>query len=213
MQIGKQTACPYPPVFPIVLYNGKRPWKAARETAELIEPLIPQEYIPRLRYYLIEERSFSQAMLAGIRNLVALLFLAENLPPEELALSMDAFFTIIESEDSNAVALFGRWINDYFRQVAGSDADAPHLELRTGEEPSMLAENLRIWRKKYREEDFREGRQEGRQEGRREGRSEERREVAQRLLQRGMSLPEVAEVTRLSPEELLSLSGMSTTKG
>jgi hypothetical protein len=194
---GKQTACLYPPVFPIVLYNGKRPWQAARETADLIEPLIPPGYIPHLRYYLIEERSFSPDMLAGIRSLVALLFLAEALPPEEIALSMDAFFDIIKSEDSNAVALFGRWINDYFRQVAGSDADAPRLDFRTGEEPSMLAENLRIWRKKNIKEGVKQGRQ----------------EVAERLLQRGMSLADVAEIARLSPEEIVSVSGVDSSKG
>ncbi len=82
--------------------------------------------------------------------------------------------------------MFGRWINDYLRQVAASEADVPYVEFRTGEDPSMLAENLRQWRNK----NIEEGRQEGRQE------------VARRLLQRGLSLAEVTDLTKLSPEEI-----------
>jgi len=40
---------------------------------------------------------------------------------------MDAFFDILKTEDSDAVALFGRWINDYLRQVAEIDLDAPDM--------------------------------------------------------------------------------------
>jgi len=36
-------------------------------------------------------------------------FLTKSLPPDRIALSMDTFFDILKNEDSNAVALFGRW--------------------------------------------------------------------------------------------------------
>ncbi len=86
----------YPPVFPIVLYNGNRPWRAEKDISSLIDPLIPPGYIPHFSYYLIEERTFSPEALAGIQNLVALLFLAESLSPDRIALSMDAFFDILK---------------------------------------------------------------------------------------------------------------------
>ncbi len=113
---------------------------------------------------------------------------------------MDAFFDIFKAEDNEAVALFGRWINDYLRQVAASDADVPYIDFRTGEDPSMLAENLRQWRNK----NIEEGRQEGRQEI---------VMVARRLLQRGLSLAEVTDLTRLSPEEITKVSAEGSSQG
>jgi len=110
---------------------------------------------------------------------------------------MDTFFDILETEDNDAVALFGRWINDYLRQVAEIDLDAPDIEFRTGEDPSMLAENLRLWRDKNIEE----------------GRQEERQDVARRLLLRGLSLAEVTELTKLSPEEIAKVTAESSTQG
>ncbi|WP_200389490.1 hypothetical protein [Thiocapsa imhoffii] len=45
------------PVLPIVLYNGFKPWDAARDVGALIAPAPPfvREYCPRQGYDLIEE--------------------------------------------------------------------------------------------------------------------------------------------------------------
>jgi hypothetical protein len=54
---GQTSARKLPAVFPLVLYNGERPWSAAREMEELIEP-VPQSlaaYRPRLRYFVMDE--------------------------------------------------------------------------------------------------------------------------------------------------------------
>jgi len=90
---------------------------------------------------------------------------------------------------------------DYLRQVAASEADVPYVEFRTGEDPSILAENLRQWRNK----NIEEGRQEARQEG--------RQEVARRLLQRGLSLAEVTDLTRLSPDEIAKVVAEGSSPG
>jgi len=50
----------------------------------------------------------SATSLPGMRNLVSLLFYAESVPPEELALSLDSFFEILKKEDADAVHLFSR---------------------------------------------------------------------------------------------------------
>jgi len=110
----------YPAVFPLVLYNGSGSWTAKQDIVELIDPSIPACYIPSLRYYVIEERMFSAQTLLGMQNLVSLLFFAETVSPEDLALSMDSFFDILETEDSEAVKLFRHWLNDYFRQMVSS---------------------------------------------------------------------------------------------
>ncbi len=46
-----------PPVFPIVLYNGKGNWTASLELSEIIEesPIGLRAYRPNLRYFLLDE--------------------------------------------------------------------------------------------------------------------------------------------------------------
>ncbi len=65
-----------PPVLPIVLYNGDQKWTAATDIAELI-PKVPglvSDYLPQLKYLLIDENQYTEADLAGLKNLVAARF-------------------------------------------------------------------------------------------------------------------------------------------
>jgi len=69
-----------PPVLPIVLYNGHRRWRAARDIAELI-PALPNPmsgYTPQAKYLLIDENANSNHHLASLRNLVAAVFRIER---------------------------------------------------------------------------------------------------------------------------------------
>ena len=62
-----------PPVLPIVLYNGDDAWTAAADIAELI-PKVPglvADYLPRLKYLLIDENSYRDEDLAPLKNLMA----------------------------------------------------------------------------------------------------------------------------------------------
>jgi predicted transposase/invertase (TIGR01784 family) len=187
----------YPAVFPIVLYNGSAPWTAETEVADLIEPSIPGVYIPRFKYYIIEERSFSAPVLLGMRNLVSLLFYAETVSPEELALSMDAFFDILKAEDRDSVCLFSRWLNDYFRQLAPDLVGDESVHLHSGEDEAMLAENFKVWRRSVFEQ--------GREEGIEKGRLAAAKDVALRLLARGIDPDEAAVISGISLEELARL--------
>lgn len=62
-----------------------------------------------------------------------------------------------------------------------------------------------IGHQKGHQKGLREGRREGRQEGRQEGRREEKRELAKRLLQKGVPINEVVEITDLGPEEVIDI--------
>jgi len=179
----------YPAVFPLVLFNGSEPWTACINTAELIEPSIPPDYIPTLRYYVIEERMFSAKSLLGMRNLVSLLFYAETVSPADLALSLDTFFGILEAEDTEAVQLFKRWLNDYFRQMVHDLVDEQVPELQTVEDQAMLAKNFRIWRDEVFEN----------------GKRTSTRKIALKLISQGMPLESVADTTEFSIDQLKAL--------
>jgi len=80
-----------------------------------------------MTYSLIEERSFSPAILEAMGNITSLLMLAETIPISELALKLEGFAAILKKEDREAVSAFSRWLNDYFAQVSGLPEAALHL--------------------------------------------------------------------------------------
>ena len=60
-----------PPVLPLVLYNGRRRWRAPEDIAELIET-IPgglERYRPSLRYLLLDEGRFADQPAARLHRL------------------------------------------------------------------------------------------------------------------------------------------------
>lgn len=70
---GAQRRGRLPAVFPLVLYNGERTWNAGREVEGLIEavPSSLAGYLPRLRYFLLDEGRLSDASLQLPDNTVA----------------------------------------------------------------------------------------------------------------------------------------------
>ena len=74
---------PLPPVLPIVLYNGDPAWIAPVDLATLL-PQVPglvADYLPRLKYLLIDENDYPEEVLAAMRNLVAVVIRFFSLPP------------------------------------------------------------------------------------------------------------------------------------
>jgi predicted transposase/invertase (TIGR01784 family) len=69
-----------PPIFPIILYNGKQSWYAAQNVTDLIVD-IPElrQYYPCMHYFLIDEGEFKDLILDdALKNLVSALFRLEN---------------------------------------------------------------------------------------------------------------------------------------
>jgi Putative transposase, YhgA-like len=69
-----------PLVIPIVLYNGTPGWSAPTDLAELIDAVEPElaPYLPRLRYKVIDEGSYTPEELRQRHSLPALLFWLER---------------------------------------------------------------------------------------------------------------------------------------
>ncbi len=146
-----------------------------------------------MTYSLIEERSFSPAILEAMGNITSLLMLAETIPVSELALKLEGFAAILKKEDREAVSAFSRWLNDYFAQVSGLPESALHSDLHLEEDPAMLEENLRIYFAQARAE----GRDEGWDEGQKEGVATTRHIIAEQLKATGMKLEDIARITGL----------------
>ena len=70
-----------PPIFPIVLYNGRTKWQAARDIKSLL-PSMPkglQAYQPAQKFFLVDENALSQEVLDAARGVSAHLFRLERL--------------------------------------------------------------------------------------------------------------------------------------
>ncbi|MDR1946547.1 MAG: Rpn family recombination-promoting nuclease/putative transposase, partial [Desulfovibrio sp.] len=68
-----------PPVFPLVLYNGREKWTARTDVAELIAPVSSSldRYRPSLRYFLLDEGRISDEKL-DMNSLAACLIRIEH---------------------------------------------------------------------------------------------------------------------------------------
>lgn len=69
-----------PPVLPIVLYNGDARWQYSPEIFDLIQPhpAVLAPFQPHLRFWLLDEGSFSADYLNGLQRVMAAIFRIEH---------------------------------------------------------------------------------------------------------------------------------------
>ena len=168
-----------PPVFLLVLYNGKRRWRAALDVADLVEP-VPgglEAYRPRLRYALLDEAQVPELELESERNVAAALFRLEKSRDVESLRREVSRIASAPGLDEGLRRSVHTWLTQVLlpgRFPEGSLAEARSLE----EVDTMLAERVKEWTREWK----REGMQEGMQKGLRKGRAEGRAEGLQELL-------------------------------
>ncbi|EIJ43419.1 hypothetical protein BegalDRAFT_2576 [Beggiatoa alba B18LD] len=98
-----------PPIFPVVLYNGKGKWKKSTELQAILEkPELLGVYTPNFRFFKIAENDYSPEQLQQIQNLVSTLFLAETHPQDIKKLAQQALI-LFDKTDIEAASLFLNW--------------------------------------------------------------------------------------------------------
>jgi predicted transposase YdaD len=148
-----------PPVLPIVLYNGYRPWYAALDVAELIEE-VPgglERYRPSLRYCLLDELRLGESDLESLRNLAAALFrLEQGQGPQEIHGVLTALAEWLKAPEHESLRrAFRTWL---VRVLLPSRAPGIHIpDMGDLEEVKMLLEEegidwSRTWVQQGREE-------------------------------------------------------------
>jgi len=157
-----------PPVLPLVLYNGIKPWDAARDLDTLIAPgpAILRDYRPRQGYYLLDEIRIADAGGLPERNLSAALFRLEasRTPAEVLGILQALVVWLQAPEQTSLRRAFAVWISRVYlpRRLPGVAIDSMNdlHEVRT-----MLAERYETWTEQWKREGLEEGLEKGRQEG------------------------------------------------
>ncbi len=153
-----------PPVVPIVLYNGRRPWSAALQVEELIEEM-PGDlttYRPRLRYLLIDEGRYSDSELRVGRNLAAALFqLKNNRTPADVQRVLAALLVWVHDPEHDSIRrAFTVWLKQVLLPGRLPTVVIPEIQ-ELAEMQSMLAERVIEWTQQWKEEGLQEGLQQG----------------------------------------------------
>ena len=123
-----------PPVLPVVIYNGRRPWTVPVDVAELIASgrggsLAP--YQPSQRYFLLDEGRVGGADLPSGNLVSALIALETNRDRARVPALLGALIDLLRKQDDEALpAAFGEWVEQVLvaRRFRGS-VSGPLLRL------------------------------------------------------------------------------------
>ncbi len=150
-----------PPILPIVLYNGKQRWTAAKDVYDLI-PAVPglvDEFKIKAKYLLIDEKVYTEHQLGSLKNLVAAVFSIEQTGTpqamQEILVRMNEWL----NDRPDLRRMFALWIRAILKRKPEYSIVLPQvndlLELKT-----MLSDRLEEWAKNYKAEGKAEGAQE-----------------------------------------------------
>ena len=151
-----------PPVLPIVLYNGKTPWKVAEDVVSLFGPLpeILDRYSPRQQYLLLDEGSIPEERLNRSTEPVLDVFKMERAhTPERIQEVVDRLYNLSDRKYDFIKQIFTAWVYQAMKSLDSTKEIPEPKNLQ--EARTMLAENMDQWKEQYREE----GREKGREEG------------------------------------------------
>ncbi len=194
-QLGRTQALPA--VFPLLLYNGDSSWTVPRSVEELIAPTIPPPYVPHLSYYPVLINEIPAGRLQRIHNAVSAVFYVENTAPEDVAETIDVLIDILKEEAPELRERFTEWFASYLvGQGLDVTADQPIRDLQ--EVKTMFATKFQEYSRRLKEE--------GLEQGHERGQTAERLAIARRLLDRGESVKDVADLTGLSTEDVAKLT-------
>jgi len=157
-----------PPVFPVVLYNGKPRWTAATELNQLIQDLPTgfNKYKPSLRYLTLDEGRYSETELKPLKNLVAAIFRLENSTTEIDIINVidDLIKWLVAPEQNNTRRVFNIWIKRVLLKSNKIKQPVDNL-INLTEVRKMFAENVANWHVKWENKGIKKGIEQGIKQG------------------------------------------------
>ena len=149
-----------PPVLPLVLYNGERPWQAPTHLEQLIHsaPAGLEAYRPQLSYLLLDEGRLTLDDLTQTQNLVTALFQLENSRSEQdiQAILVHLIEWLKSPEQSGLRRAFTVWLKRVILPARTLDEQFPEIN-DLQEVHTMLAERVKQWTQEWRQAGVVEG--------------------------------------------------------
>ena len=170
-----------PPVLPVVLYNGRRPWTAPVEMTDLVavgrDLLAP--YQPSQRYYLLDGARVADADLPADNLVSALLALEKTRDAARLREVLRALSDLLRAQgDDHLTQAFVTWLHQGLRFAGPLPSGEGDPLTQFQETQTMLEENVREWTRELleqgRAQGIEQGIEQGRAQGIEQGRHEER---------------------------------------
>ena len=168
-----RTTAPLPPVIPIVVYNGTRPWTAPLDVSELVAPAAPAlaRVQPANRYVLLDAQRAEHGHVPG-DNLVGLQVALEQATFEESVAIMRRVAAVLAGPEHEglrkAFALWARelWTKEYdvFADADGALRGELDQMAEAGEVEAMGSLAVERWKEQERQKEaqiFARGRAEG----------------------------------------------------
>ncbi|MGE4125533.1 MAG: Rpn family recombination-promoting nuclease/putative transposase [Pusillimonas sp.] len=173
-----------PPVLPIVLYNGAAPWKAATDIADLIPraPGLVANYLPQLKYLLIELNQYTDETLTTMRNLVAAIIRVEH------PASSQALFDLIDllndwlADNHELRRIFAIWIRAVVLRRSRHAVVLPKID-DLKELKMTLTARFETWAEEFEQRGIEKGIQKGIEKGIQQGAHNGIAEMLHTLLQ------------------------------
>ena len=199
----------FPPVLPIVFYDGAGEWTAETNFLDRTELSgIFEKYIPKFEYELVELNKYDEQDITSFGNALSLIMLIDRIKPDGgmgvlRQLPADYIESLKQNIPPHLYKILADVITVLLRRINVPDNEihkvTDQLYERRIQEMFPFFENYDV------QETRRTARAEGRAEGNVEGKLEGKLEVARSMLAKDMSLELTAEITGLSLDELKKL--------
>ncbi len=180
-----------PPVFPIVLYTGKDPFNCAVSMEELIDKPYKRlmKYVPRFEYYKIAINEVNEGRygeLIELENIVAACFnVVRAKTKKEMKEALYKLPEIVRKYSEYLQRALDIWLKEFLKKKG---VDIEKINMIGGKE--MIDEVI--------DQIYEEGKEKGKLEGNLEGKLE----MAKEFHKLGFSIEKLAEITKITPEEL-----------
>ena len=199
---------PLPAVLPVVLYNGARPWRAAREMRELIATVGPDlaRYQPAQRYHVVDERHLAENGLPSDNLMTSVVALEQSGSAKDLARVVEALQAKLGGPHETGLRqAFVDWVRQAAERVAPPGRWV--RPVRTLEELKMtLVERAAEWPKQWLQEGIEQGVKQGIEQGLAQQRALLRRQAALRFGEEAAARVSLA-VERIADPEGLAAAG------
>jgi predicted transposase/invertase (TIGR01784 family) len=192
----------YPPVLPIVFYDGKGKWTAERNFLNRTDLNdVFAKYIPKFEYELVSLNEYSEEDLAKFGDTLSLIMLIDKVHDERglralRELPSDYFEKLTLNIPPHLNKLLADVVTTLLRRV---NVPADEIAEVTDKIYERKANKMFEWIEGY---DVQETRRIARFEGKREGERRKSLEIARKMKNESMNLSRIADLTGLPEDEI-----------
>ena len=204
----------YPPVLPIVFYDGATKWTAEKNFINRTElGSVFYKYIPKFEYELVDLSDYSEQELVRLGGMLSLIMLIDKISDEG---NMNSLSKLPEEYIADLLLDMQPHLKKLLTDVITVLLTRINVPIREIEEVTDRIQRKEIqgmfaWADNYDVQETRrkareEGLAEGREKGREEGLSAKASIVAENLLSEGDSIEKIVKVTGLTRNEVENLA-------